>query len=137
MDLATFGAIMSYALDLETRTVAFYEAAARGDLEKPFSDMLKHARKRATRVERMRREMVNEMILEPIAGMDGDDYLVEPSLEGGEEQILDQALVLAKATFQFYSDAAEKIPVREVVQLCKRMAKESNRRIAELEALKG
>jgi len=136
MDLATFGAIMSYALDLETRTVAFYEAAARGDLEQPFNSMLKNARKRATRVERMRREMVNEMILEPIAGMDGDDYFFQPSLDGGEEQLLDQALILANATYQFYSDAAQKIPVREVVQLCKRMAKESSRRIAELEALK-
>jgi len=135
MDLATFGAIMSFGLDLEQQAAAFYDSAARGVLEEPFANLAKSARKRAVRMERARREGITEMILEPITGMDGDDYHQELMPDADEAELLRQAIALEETTRRFYIDAAGKIPVREVVRTCIRMAKESERRRAELEKL--
>ena len=135
MDLATFGAIMSFGLDLEQQAAAFYEIAARGVLEEPFANLAKSARKRAVRMERTRREGIAEMILEPITGMDGDDYQLELTPDADEAELLRQAIALEETTQRFYMDAAGKIPIREVVRTCIRMAQESERRRAELEKL--
>ena len=135
MDLATFGAIMSFGLDLEQQAAAFYDYAARGVLEEPFANLAKSARKRAVRMERARREGITEMILEPITGMDGDDYHLELAPDAEEAELLRQAITLEETTRRFYIDAAGKIPVREVVRTCIRMAKESESRGAELEKL--
>jgi len=135
MDLATFGAIMSFGLELEQQAAAFYEIAARGVLEEPFANLAKSARKRAVRMERARREGITEMILEPITGMDGDDYHLELAPDAEEAELLRQAIALEETTRRFYIDAAGKIPVREVVRTCIRMAKESESRGAELEKL--
>jgi len=135
MDLATFGAIMSFGLDLEQQAAAFYDSAARDALEEPFANLAKSARKRAVRMERARREGIAEMILEPITGMDGDDYNLELVPDAEEAELLRQAIALEETTRRFYIDAAGKIPVREVVRTCIRMAKQSENRRAELEKL--
>ena len=135
MDLATFGAIMSFGLDLEQQAAAFYDSAACGALEEPFTKLAKSTRKRAVRMERARREGIAEMILEPITGMDGDDYHLELAPDAEEPELLRQAIALEETTRRFYMDAAGKIPVREVVRTCMRMAKESEKRRTELEKL--
>jgi len=135
MDLATFGAIMSFGLDLEQQAAAFYEIAARVALEESFANLAKSARKRAVRMERTRREGIAEMILEPITGMDGDDYHLELTPDADEAELLRQAIALEETTQRFYMDAAVKIPIREVARTCIRMAQESERRRAELEKL--
>lgn len=136
MDLATFGAIMSFALAIEKQAAAYYEEAARGDLEELFSDLAKSARKRGKRIERTRREGITEMILEPITGMDGDDYRLELSSDVDETELLDQAIGLVEMSMRFYQDAAGKIPVKEVARTCQRMAEESEKQKVELQELK-
>lgn len=135
MDLATFGAIMTFALELEKRAAVYYEEAARGSLEESFSDLAKRAHKRAKRIERTRREGITEIILEPITGMDGDDYRVELSSSGDESEILNQAIKFIETSIRFYQDAAVKIPVKEVARTCQRMAQESEKQKAELQRL--
>lgn len=135
MELATFGAIMTFALALEGQAAAYFDEAARGDLQELFEDLAKNARKRAVRMERSRREGITEMILEPITGMNGDDYRVELSSDGDESELLDQAIGLVETSIRFYQDAADKIPVREVARTCQRMAKESEKQKAELQGL--
>ncbi len=135
MDLATFGAIMTFALELEGRAAVFFEKAARGSLEESFSTLAKLAQKRAKRIERTRREGIAEMILEPITGMKGDDYRVELSPEGDESKLLERAIGLVETSIRFYQDAALKIPVKEVARTCERMAKESEKQKAELQSL--
>jgi rubrerythrin len=132
MELATFGAIMTFALELESRAAVYYEEAARGALKEPFLDLAKSARKRAKRIERTRREGVAEMILEPITGMDGEDYLVELMPDASELKLLDQAIRLVETSIRFYQDAAEKIPMKEVARTCQRMAQESEKQKVEL-----
>jgi hypothetical protein len=135
MDLATFGAIMTFALELEKRAAVFYEEAARGSLQEPFSDLAMMAHKRAKRIERTRREGITEMILEPIIGMNGKDYMVELVPDADEIELLDQAIRLVETSIHFYQDAAGKIPVKEVARTCQRMAQESEKQKAELQKL--
>jgi len=135
MDLATFGAILSYAMEFEEQAAAFYAAAASGALEETFNDLGKSSRKRANRMERTRREGVSEMILEPIMGLNGDDYGVELSADASEPVLLEQAIGLEATSVRFYQDAAAKLPIREVVRTFSRMAEENTKRKNRLERL--
>jgi rubrerythrin len=136
MELATFGAIMTFALELEQRAAVFYEQAASGSLKEPFLDLAKRAHKRAKRIERTRREGVAEMILEPITGMNGEDYTVDLVPAGDESERLGRAIRLVETSIRFYQDAAEKIPVKEVARTCQRMATESEKQKADLGKLR-
>jgi len=133
MDLATFGAILSYAMEFEEQAAAFYAAAAKGPLEETFNDLERSSRKRAQRMERTRREGVAEMILEPIMGLNGDDYRTELSADVDETVLLEQAIALEEIAIRFYQDAAEKLPIREVVRTFTRMAEENIKRKERLE----
>jgi rubrerythrin len=137
MDLATFGAILSFALELEEHASAFYTGAAKGELEEVFMDLGRLSNKRANRMERTRREGVAEMILEPITGLDSDDYEVELPLDASEPKLLAQAITLEVTAGQFYKDAAAKIPIREVVRIFQRMADENEKRRERLQRMKG
>jgi rubrerythrin len=135
MDLATFGAILSYAMEFEEKAAEFYTQAAKGDLLDVFSDLAKTSMKRAKRMERTRREGVAEMILEPIMGLDGDDYQTVLSVDPNETQLLDQAIALEDSAIRFYQDAAAKLPIREVARTFTRMAEESEKHKSHLTML--
>jgi rubrerythrin len=49
--------------------------------------------------------------------------------------LLEMAISLEKTSLRFYEDAAEKLPIREVVRTFTRMAKENEKRTSKLEAL--
>lgn len=133
MDLATFGAILSHALELEGRVAEFYKEGAQGELEQLFNSLAKGSEKRARRAERTRREGVAEMILEPITGINSEAYEVELESADAPGERLEQAIALETASERFYSDASEKIPVREVARTFQRMAKENRSRLKELQ----
>jgi len=128
VDLGTFGAVLAFALRLEERAAAFYEAGAQSGLAEVFGELARGSRKRLRRLEQARRELVNEMILEPIAGLSGADYQVDLDAGGGDEDRLRQARALEETSARFYRDAAAKMPIREVVRLFERMARENDRR---------
>ncbi|OGO18123.1 MAG: hypothetical protein A2Z14_13395 [Chloroflexi bacterium RBG_16_48_8] len=135
MDLATFGAILSYAMDLEQRAADFYAAGAKVLLEDLFGDLERGSKKRFARMERTRREGVAEMILEPITGLNGEDYRIALSADVDIPVLLEQAIALEETAQRFYQDAAEKIPIREVVRIFQRMAEENTKRKDRLETL--
>ena len=134
MELGTFGAILGYAIDLEDRAAAFYKEAARGELSEPFEVLAAGAAKRRIRLLRARQELVSEMILESITGLDGDAYRVGLEPEAGQAEALAQGLRLERTAARFYRDAAAKMPIREVVRLFKRLAQENDRRRDRVEA---
>jgi rubrerythrin len=127
MELGTFGAILGFAMDLEERAAAFYGRAAHGNLEHVFDDRAQDVRKRLRRLERARRELVSEMILESITGLNGDNYAVTLDAEADEGTLLAQARDLEAASTRFYRDAAAKMPIREVARLFRRLADEHAR----------
>jgi len=130
MELGTFGAILRFAMDLEEQAVGFYEGTARGGLEETFGELARGSGKRLRRLERARREMVAEMILESITGLDGDAYHVDLDPGTDEAGLVRQAQALEETAARFYRDAAEKMPIREVVRLFQRLARENEQRQA-------
>jgi rubrerythrin len=135
MELGTFGAILRFAMELEQQAADFYEEAAGGELEEVFGELARGSRKRRNRLERARREMVVEMVLESITGLDGDTYSVSLSSEVDEAGLLRQARTLEETSARFYQDAADRMPIREVVRLFQRLARENEQRQAELDRL--
>ncbi|MCY4147098.1 MAG: hypothetical protein OXE95_08080 [Chloroflexi bacterium] len=106
--LNTFGAILSHAIELETRLCEWYERIGE-------ADKARAADKRRRKLERARREHVLEITLEPIRGLDAADYA------------LDLAAGMAAASAvaaRFYADVAPKINVRAAQRTLERCGKE-------------
>lgn len=110
MDLGTFGAILSFAMDLERRAVAFH--GSNGEVA-----MAQAAERRLRLLEQARREGVAEMILESIDGLDGTIY-------ASPLKTREDLAQFGSSCARFYGDAAAKIPIREVVRLFQRLATE-------------
>jgi rubrerythrin len=132
MELGTFGAIVSFAIALEERAAAFYDAAAGAAQSEPFSELAQGSHKRLERLTRARQELVTEMILESITGLAEESYSValDPNADGAG--LMGQARTLEDTSARFYQDAADKLPIREVVRLFQRMAQENEKRLAKL-----
>lgn len=115
MELGTFGAVLGYALDIEQRSSAFFEEmvdrVVGQDVRAVFEAIMLKGQRRIRNLMRVRRENVTEMILEPIAGLDSDDY---PLKTGASPNADDNALVgiataLQETLKEFYVKAAAKI----------------------------
>lgn len=114
MDLRTFGAIMKYALEIECEVCELYHARAEQskdtDLKQLFEDLETRGQKRIKTLERVRRENVTEMILEPIEGLDSDDFRIQTTILAKDETILKDHVKTIESTLQsFYIAAARKI----------------------------
>ena len=112
MSLSTFGAIMTYAIELEGRLHDFYKQV--GD-----EDRARDADKRRTKMERVRRESVLEITLETIDGLNEADYahdLNDTSAAGQQ--------AAEKNAARFYADVAPKINVREAQRALEKAGKE-------------
>lgn len=111
-NLNSFGSILAHALEMESQIAAWYEAMGE-------SAHAADAEKRRNNLERVRRENVVEIKLEPIDGLDEADYaldLADPSAAG-------RATVEATAA-QFYADVAPKMNVREVQRILEKAGKQ-------------
>jgi hypothetical protein len=109
--LNTFGAILTFAIDLESRLASYYNEignAARSS----------EADQRRSKLERVRRENVLEITLEPIDGLDEADY----ALNFGDSSPVGQK-TLEQVAAQFYADAAPKINVRQAQRALERCGK--------------
>ena len=110
--LNTFGAVFTFAIELEAQLGAYYSDI--GD-----ATMAKAAEKRRKKLERVRRENVVEITLEPIVGLDAGDYTLDLSDRSAEGQ-----LAAARKAAQFYVDAAPKINVRAAQRALERCGRE-------------
>jgi hypothetical protein len=110
--LNTFGAILTYAIELETRLTDYYKTA--GD-----SGRAADADKRRSKLERVRRENVLEITLEAIDDLSEANYV----LNLNDTSAAGQKAVETIAA-RFYSDVAPKINVREAQRALERCGKE-------------
>ena len=110
--LNTFGAVFTFAIELEAQLSAYYGGI--GDSAKA-----KAAGKRRKKLERVRRENVVEITLEPIAGLDADDYALDQSDGSADGQA-----AAARIAARFYRDAAPKINVRAAQRALERCGRE-------------
>ena len=110
--LNQFGAILTYAIELEGNIASYYETV--GD-----ADRAKSATKRKNKLERIRRENVVEITLEPIDGLDEADYVFNFENTSDEGQS-----AIEVTASQFYEDVAPKINVRQAQRGLERAGKE-------------
>jgi len=113
--LNTFGAILSHAIGLESRLNAYYIRA--GQTERAAA-----ADKRRKKLERVRRENVVEITLEPIEGLDEANYVfdLDDSSAGGQS-------AAEQLAARFYQDVAPKINVRTAQRALERCGQEHAR----------
>jgi hypothetical protein len=115
MELGTFGAIMKFALEIESEVSSFYESVSRNakdpKLSGLFGELYSRGQKRIKTLERIRRENVTEMILEPIIGFNSETYKPETIVSEGSDDntIKKAAVVIEKNLNEFYNQAAVKI----------------------------
>lgn len=110
--LNTFGAILTFAIAQEESLRAYYVTV--GDAARAAD-----ADKRRVTLERVRRENVTEIKLEPIEGLDEADYAlnlgdISPTTQAANED----------AAARFYEQVAPKINVREAQRALERCAKQ-------------
>jgi hypothetical protein len=110
--LNTFGAILTHAINLESSLRDYYQSA--GD-----SQRAQDADKRREKLERVRRENVLEITLEPIDGLDEANY----AMNLGDASPAGQSAA-EKIAAQFYMEVAPKINVRQAQRALERCGKE-------------
>ncbi|MFX1563085.1 MAG: hypothetical protein ACFFDP_07230 [Promethearchaeota archaeon] len=132
MELKTFGVVLKFAMELEAVAAAFYESAvgvAIGDgLKSLFESLLIRGQKRIKLLLRVRRENTTEMILEPITGLEGDQYRSKTEIPAGagDAALSKLAEALEQKIHDFYKDAAEKISfLSEPASIFERLAEEN------------
>jgi hypothetical protein len=110
--LNTFGAILTYAINLEERLRDYYQAAGH-------TRRAQGADKRRQTLERIRREYVVEITLEPIDGLDEASYIfdLDNHSEDGQESNENMAA-------RFFADVSPKINVRQAQRALERCGKE-------------
>ncbi|MFX0107724.1 MAG: hypothetical protein ACFE7R_05550 [Candidatus Hodarchaeota archaeon] len=115
MELGTFGAVLKFAMDLETKALSFYgsatEVANDNSLASNFDSLFQRGEKRLKTLERVRRENTTEMILEPITGLNPEDYELEISITKSmsKENLQKIAVAIEDKLRKYYTDAATKI----------------------------
>ena len=138
-ELTTFGSILRFAIELEAATSAFYGSAVdvlkKDGLEALARELSAQHASRHRLLERTR-QRVNEMVLEPIAGLDGSRYAFDPTPAPGDA-VLARALALEEIAGRFYAEtsAAARQTLVEASRTFRKLGEESARNAGRLRGL--
>ena len=139
MPLESFGAILTFAAQLEEDDGAFFAAAAlnpaAGELASVLVPLSAEAAKAKLAALRARQENVTEMILEPITGFTRQPFASQrPDPAGLDQvQILETCLDLSERAAEFYAQAADHLgALPEVARVLRLLGK---KRVLQLERL--
>ncbi|MBI5931969.1 MAG: hypothetical protein HY862_21860 [Chloroflexi bacterium] len=121
MALNQYGAVMTFAIELEGKLAEFYEQAANANANHAdeLQSRAKASKSRSQKIEQSRRENVTEITLEAIEGLDEADYAIDFSQYTASNIDAVEAIVQ-----KFYTDASPKINVREARRVLERCLKE-------------
>ncbi|MFW9955429.1 MAG: hypothetical protein ACFFD3_12820 [Candidatus Thorarchaeota archaeon] len=115
LELGTFGAVMKFALELEAASLEFYEKMLASTIDAAFKELLERQiirmKNRIRSLERVRRENITEMILEPIRDLNGDNYSISTFLSDikSGNAAYETLFQIEQQKRRFYSDSAMKI----------------------------
>ncbi len=141
MTFTTFGAIMGFAAELVAQAEEIYgtlsEKAEEPELKKILETLLKEEKRNHPLMEKMRRENVTEMILEPIPELPWEDYKIHPSVQEQtrDEDILKLSLTLEERERKFFQDASSKVPLPEVARRLQKMVQKKEENLERLQKL--
>jgi rubrerythrin len=141
MTLSTFGAIMGFAAEMAREVGETYqslsEKARDPVLRSTLKELAAEAAKNHSLMEKTRRENVTEMILEPIAGLNQEDYEVD--LKGlsqiDDTDLLKIALLLEERGNRFFRDASAKVPLPEVARIFRKVGQKKEENLTKLQSL--
>jgi hypothetical protein len=130
MELNTLGAVVRFAISLEMQADSRYVEWELARASDSVSEARAAAQRNLRALERIRREQVNEMLLEALTGLDSDEYELEAgaaisasSLESGLER--------------FYRAAAARLSIPEVARSFARLADQHARQREVWRAIEG
>ena len=141
MDLTTFGAIMGFAAEMAEKTEGTYKTLARKAKDSALKGAIEalaeqEGKTRALMVQ-TRRENVTEMLLEPVTGLQQEEY--EIGLEVTEMMedagLLKAALMLEEREKKFFRDASSKVPLPEVARIFRKVAQKKEENLTKLQGL--
>lgn len=110
--LNTFGAILTYAIEQESRISDYYKKAGNAGQSAA-------ADKRKGKLERARSLYVLEITLEPIEGLDEANYTLNL-----DDTSADGQKAVAATAARFYSEVAPSINVRDAQRILEKCGKE-------------
>ena len=131
MGLASFSAILDFAIRREEATVAYLASAADGRPDR--RDLLERLRGEAEKdlktLRTILRENVTEMVMEPVEPLDEAAYesVVEP---GGDAVLAAQSMI--EKQHDFFRDAAQVINLREVKRAFEKLMARKSRLAEEI-----
>ncbi len=139
MPLRSFGAILTFAAELEAADEEFYGKSAANPAAAEYKTVLEELAAEKKKNEKLMlrtcRESVCEMILEPIVDFARAPFLSDR--EGAEtmnrDSLMEHALMLETKAEQFYAEAAEKI--RALPEVSRALARTGSRRAADRKRL--
>jgi rubrerythrin len=130
MDLCTFGAVLTFAAELEAGDSRFYMSAIKNPVMEKYRSIFEKLAAVLTKNEkdllRARRENVTEMILEPIHDFRAEVFSSDCSgaTEDVAEAVLEKAVAIEAKAIAFYLLAAEKMrALPEVSRLLTKVGK--------------
>lgn len=113
-EITSFGTLLRFAMSLDRtaaeRVAAAAAAPACGDHRDALTAMARKHARRVEDLERLARERLNEVVLQPLSGMVRQEYLPPEAASGDEPaaSILAGLAALEEASARFFGDAAER-----------------------------
>jgi rubrerythrin len=141
MGLTTFGAIMGFAAEMAGKTEEVYKAFMSRAKTETLRDVLQalaeEGGKNHALMIKTRRENVTEMILEPVTGLQQEDYEIDLKVPEVTEDasLLKAALMLEERQKKFFRDASSKVPLPEVARIFRKVAQKKEENLARLQGL--
>ncbi len=136
-ELTNFGSLIRFALELEASSSAFYDAAAKLlEADHPVRlarDLAAQHEGRRRLIERTRQQKLNEMVLEPITGLDGRRYVFDAAVSARGE-VFGKALAAEQAGKLFYGESSEVAEslLTEAARTFRKLADENDRNLQTL-----
>jgi hypothetical protein len=129
-EITTFGSLIRFALELEKVATSLYEGSSKTYPNVAALPLLASVhRKRSQLLEHTRQQKLNEMILEPIYDLNGNNYAVDVNGNSASalKELIKTAEIIEDKSARFYSDSAmlAKSLLAESSRIFQKMAKEN------------
>jgi hypothetical protein len=142
MELVSFGSILSFAAELESQGMSFYDTMIRNPLCEAFAEQLREfskiTQKNHKLLLRTRRENVTEMILEPVTDFTKAPFLIRFDLNelATKVDVLAKIRQMEEKLVRFHTEAAAKLTaLPEVARVLKTVGKKHAAICRSLDAL--
>lgn len=142
MPLKGFGVILTFAETIETENKDFYlkgkSRLPEGEHKDFLDELIKEKEKQIKQVQRVRRENVAEMILEPVEGFTRDLFLIDvDKLEAADPgTVMEAARKLEERNRSYYKEAAKKMKaLPEVASALQQLEKKQKKLLARIDEL--